>query len=86
MPTADRDALSGFEVAVITVPTPLTEGLPDLSLLERAASDVARSLRAGSLVILESTTYPGTSEELVAGIIERESDESLRAGDDYFLG
>lgn len=84
--TTDAAALEGFDVAVITVPTPLTEGLPDLSLIEQAASAAARSLRPGSLVILESTTYPGTTEELVAGILERESEGNLRAGDDYYLG
>ncbi|MCZ7535495.1 MAG: nucleotide sugar dehydrogenase [Acidimicrobiia bacterium] len=85
-PTDDPADLEGFDIAVITVPTPLADGLPDLSPIESAATRVARALRPGALVILESTTYPGTTEELVAGILERESSENLRAGADYHLG
>ena len=76
--------LAGFDVAVISVPTPMGEGVPDLSYIESAAATVAPHLRAGSTVILESTTYPGTTEELVAPILERGS--GLRAGPDFHLG
>src|SRR6185312_14631497 len=64
-PTDQIGDLSGFDVAVISVPTPLREGVPDLSYVEDAAHALARVLRAGALVVLESTTYPGTTEELV---------------------
>jgi nucleotide sugar dehydrogenase len=65
------------------VPTPLREGVPDLSFVEQAADALSRVLRAGALVVLESTTYPGTTEELVRPILER---SGLRAGADFFLG
>ena len=64
-PTSDSRDLSGFDVAVITVPTPLREGVPDLSYIESAANTLVAVLRPGATVILESTTYPGTTEELV---------------------
>jgi nucleotide sugar dehydrogenase len=75
--------LAGFDVAVISVPTPLAEGVPDLSYVESASHALARVLRAGTVVILESTTYPGTTEELVRSILES---SGLRAGADFYLG
>src|SRR5205823_8458955 len=67
-----------------TVPTPLREGNPDLSYIEGAAQTLARYLRPGATVILESTTYPGTTEELVRPILEEGS--GLAAGSDFHLG
>ncbi|MEY3360819.1 MAG: hypothetical protein RL531_538 [Actinomycetota bacterium] len=75
--------LAGFDVAVISVPTPLREGTPDLSFVESAAEQLRRVLRAGALVVLESTTYPGTTEELVGPILEG---SGLVAGRDFHLG
>ncbi len=72
-----------FDVAVITVPTPLHDGAPDLSYVEGAAATLARRLRAGALVVLESTTYPGTTDELVRPILEQ---SGLKGGDEFFLG
>jgi UDP-N-acetyl-D-glucosamine dehydrogenase len=72
-----------FDVAVISVPTPLRDGMPDLSYVEDAAAALSRRLRAGSLVVLESTTYPGTTEELVRPVLEQ---SGLRAGAEFFLG
>jgi UDP-N-acetyl-D-glucosamine dehydrogenase len=83
-PTDDPRRTQGFDVAVIDVPTPLTEGVPNLSHVTDSATILALSLRAGSTVILESTTYPGTTEELVAGILEEGS--GLTAGRDFHLG
>lgn len=83
LPTADDSDLEGFDLAVISVPTPLTDGLPDLSFIESAATIVGRHLSAGACVVLESTTYPGTTEELVAPILERESGLSR---DQFLLG
>jgi UDP-N-acetyl-D-glucosamine dehydrogenase len=80
---SSEDALEGFDYAVISVPTPLKDGLPNLKFVESAAEAVGRFLTEGACVILESTTYPGTTEELVAPILERES--GLRR-DQYFLG
>ena len=83
-PTAELGDLVGFDVAVITVPTPLRDGAPDLSYVESAASQLARVLTAGALVVLESTTYPGTTRELLVPILEAES--GLRVGQDFFVG
>jgi UDP-N-acetyl-D-glucosamine dehydrogenase len=82
--TCEPRACAGFDVAVIDVPTPLREGNPDLSHVESAATMLGRYMRPGATVILESTTYPGTTEELVGPILERES--GLRAGGDFHLG
>ena len=73
-----------FDVAIITVPTPLRDGNPDLSYIEDSAATVARHLRPGGTVILESTTYPGTTEELVGPILEEGS--GLAMGKDFHLG
>jgi UDP-N-acetyl-D-glucosamine dehydrogenase len=83
-PSADPCACAGFDVAVIAVPTPLREGLPDLSYIEQAARTLARYLRVGATVSLESTTYPGTTTELVAPLLEEGS--GLLAGVDFHLG
>lgn len=80
---SSEGALEGFDFAVISVPTPLKDGLPNLNFVESAAESVGKFLTEGACVILESTTYPGTTEELVAPILERES--GLRR-DQYFLG
>lgn len=81
--TSDLGDLVGFDVAVITVPTPLRDGAPDLSYVAAAGEQLTRVLRAGAVIILESTTYPGTTEELLRPILER---SGLRAGVDFFLG
>jgi UDP-N-acetyl-D-glucosamine dehydrogenase len=83
-PSAEARACAGFDVAVITVPTPLRDGVPDLTYIEEAARTLARFLRPGVTVGLESTTYPGTTEDLVAPILEAGS--GLTAGADFHLG
>ena len=83
-PSADPRACAGFDVAVIAVPTPLREGTPDLSYIEQSARTLARYLRPGATVALESTTYPGTTEELVGPLLEEGS--GLVAGVDFHLG
>jgi UDP-N-acetyl-D-mannosaminuronate dehydrogenase len=77
--TDDPADIAGFDITVITVPTPLREGVPDLTFIESAAEVVAGHLRPGALVVLESTTYPGTTAELVGPILERGS--GLRSGE-----
>ena len=84
LPTTDYADAQRFDVAVITVPTPLRETLPDLSFIEDAAAMLAPSLPPGATVILESTTYPGTTEELLVPILEQHS--GLRAGRDFHVG
>src|SRR4051812_9922579 len=69
-PTGDYGLADGFGYAVVTVPTPLREGAPDLSFVEGAMRSLATHLTRGATVILESTTYPGTTENLVRPILE----------------
>lgn len=82
--TTDYTAIAGFGVAVITVPTPLRESLPDLSFIESSAHSLAAALQPGATVVLESTTYPGTTEELLVPILEEGS--GLKAGVDFYVG
>jgi len=82
--TTQLKECSDFDVAIITVPTPLREGAPDLSFIEEAARGLAQNLREGATVILESTTYPGTTEELVVPILEKGS--GLKAGTQFHVG
>jgi UDP-N-acetyl-D-glucosamine dehydrogenase len=83
--TSDPNDLAGFDIGIITVPTPLRDRLPDLSHVEQAARILGEYLLPDGIVILESTTYPGTTENLVADIIFRASG-GLRPEDDYCLG
>jgi len=83
-PSSDPRACAGFDVAVIAVPTPLREGTPDLNYIEQSARTLARYLRPGATVALESTTYPGTTTDLVAPLLEEGS--GLVAGVDFHLG
>jgi nucleotide sugar dehydrogenase len=73
-----------FDVAVVAVPTPLHEERPDLRPIEEAAAGVGRVLRPGALIVLESTTYPGTTTELFVPTIE--STSGLRCGIDFLAG
>jgi UDP-N-acetyl-D-glucosamine dehydrogenase len=82
--TDDALACEGFDVAVVTVPTPLHEGTPDLSYIESAARMLAPHVRPDCLVVLESTTYPGTTEQLFVPILEAGS--RLLAGVDFGVG
>lgn len=82
--TADTAALAGFDIAVITVPTPLTEGVPDLTYIESCARTLGEHLRPGATVVLESTSYPGTTEELLLPILEEVS--GLKGGVDFLAG
>ncbi|MBL7261375.1 nucleotide sugar dehydrogenase [Paractinoplanes lichenicola] len=83
-PSADPRSCAGFDIAVIAVPTPLREGTPDLKYIEESARTLARYLRPGATVALESTTYPGTTTDLVAPLLEEGS--GLIAGADFYLG
>ena len=80
----DPAALGSFDVAVITVPTPLADGVPDLSHIESAADLLGPRVQRGCTVVLESTTYPGTTDELLAPTLERHS--GLKAGVDFHVG
>jgi nucleotide sugar dehydrogenase len=72
-----------FDVYVICVHTPLKDGSPDLRFVESAAESVSKVLTRGALVVLESTTYPGTTEELLRPILEEAT--GLHAGEDFSL-
>lgn len=79
--TSFRD-ISEADVVLICVPTPITDGTPDLSLVVSAATSIAAVLKKGSLVVLESTTYPGSTEELVKPLLE---EGGKKGGDDFLL-
>ena len=79
-----RPTCAGFDIAVITVPTPLRDGIPDLRYIESCAQTLSGHLRPGATVVLESTTYPGTTEELMVPILEEGS--GLKAGTDFHVG
>jgi len=83
-PTTSAEDCVDFDVAVISVPTPLRDGNPDLSFIEQAAQALVPHLTKGATVVLESTTYPGTTEELVGPILE--DGAGLLAGRDFHLG
>src|SRR5215813_12500941 len=81
--TTDVAALDDRDVVIICVPTPLRKSRdPDISFVTAAATDVARRFRPGQLVILESTTYPGTTQELLVPLFEA---QGARVGVDCFL-
>jgi UDP-N-acetyl-D-glucosamine dehydrogenase len=81
--TADFARLKGADVIVLCVPTPLSEHRePDLSFVVNTAKIVALTLRGGQLILLESTTYPGTTDEVVRPILE---ETGLKSGSDFFL-
>jgi UDP-N-acetyl-D-glucosamine dehydrogenase len=82
--TDDPSRVRDYDFAVIDVPTPLRDGVPDLSHVIDATRVLARTLRSEATVILESTTYPGTTDDLVAGLLEEGS--GLTAGTDFHLG
>jgi UDP-N-acetyl-D-glucosamine dehydrogenase len=82
-PTADFSVLRETDAIIICVPTPLTECRePDLGAVVGTTESIARHLRPGQLVVLESTTYPGTTQDVVQPILER---SGLRAGKDFYL-
>jgi UDP-N-acetyl-D-glucosamine dehydrogenase len=81
--TTDYDALKDVDAILIALPTPLSsQREPDLTILRGAVEEIAPRLRRGQVVVLESTTYPGTTRECVQPILER---TGLRAGEDFHL-
>jgi UDP-N-acetyl-D-glucosamine dehydrogenase len=83
-PTTDYGAVADLDALTICVPTPLSKTrTPDLSYIVSAAESVAAHIRHGQLVVLQSTTYPGTNEEVVLPILESAGG---RVGRDFFLG
>jgi UDP-N-acetyl-D-glucosamine dehydrogenase len=83
-PTTDWDHLGNADVIFLCVPTPFdATKTPDLSFVQAAGAEVARMMRRGAVVVLQSTTYPGTTVEVLRPILERVS--GLRAGSDFHL-
>jgi UDP-N-acetyl-D-glucosamine dehydrogenase len=82
--STDVSTVAGFGHAVISVPTPLRDRQPNLAFVEDAVTSLAPVVTRGATVILESTTYPGTTEEIVRPLLEGGS--GLEAGRDFFLG
>lgn len=83
--TSDFTDICKADFIAICVPTPLDEHQqPDTSYIEASASEVAKNLKQNTMVVLESTTYPGTTEELLKPILEQGS--GLRCGEDFYLG
>ncbi len=83
--TADAGAMAGADVFIITVPTPVDlDHRPDLSAVRAACRAVGEVLAKGAVVVLESTVYPGVTEEVCGPDLEAAS--GLRCGDDFFLG
>lgn len=82
-PTADMERLAEADVILICVPTPLSDSRdPDLSYVEATGRMIAKSLRPGQLVVLESTTYPGTTRDVLLPILQ---ESGLKAGEDFFV-
>src|SRR5262249_7432700 len=81
--TADPSRLREADAILICVPTPLGKHLePDLTYVERTSDDIASALRPGQLVVLESTTYPGTTREIV---LPRLAARGFKLGVDFYL-
>src|SRR5579862_3785389 len=85
--TADFQGLRDIDVIIICVPTPLNEyHEPDMSYITGTAESIAPHLRAGHLVILESTTYPGTTDEVLVPILEKGNATGLKASRNHCPG
>lgn len=83
--TTDFSFIKDVDFVAICVPTPLdTHQQPDLSYVKSSAEAIAKHITKGTMVVLESTTYPGTTEELIKPILEKGS--GLKCGEDFYLG
>jgi UDP-N-acetyl-D-glucosamine dehydrogenase len=81
--TSDMARLAEADAILICVPTPLSESRdPDLSYVENTTREIARTLRPGQLIVLESTTYPGTTRDIMLPIL---AERGLQVGHDFFL-
>jgi UDP-N-acetyl-D-glucosamine dehydrogenase len=80
--STETTAVEAADIVLICVPTPLRDHTPDLSFVQNATRQVAEHLRPGRLVVLESTTYPGTTDEILVPILET---SGLRAGREFLV-
>ena len=83
--TSDPSKIKQADFVIIAVPTPVTKSKePDLSYVKSAAETVGKNLKRGATVVLESTVYPGVTEEIVKHVLERES--KMNCGIDFYIG
>jgi UDP-N-acetyl-D-glucosamine dehydrogenase len=83
IPTDDYHTVQRLDAISICVPTPLSENQdPDTSYIQSVVREIKKNLKRGALIILESTTYPGTTEELIQFELEA---QGLKVGKDFFL-
>jgi len=83
--TTDFEKVAGLDFVAVCVPTPLDRHQqPNVSYVRDSCTEIAKHLKRGAIIVLESTTYPGTTEELVRPILEKGS--GLRCGEDFYLG
>ena len=89
--TSDFDVLSQADAVIVCVPTPLSKTKdPDVSYIVSATDEIAKRMQPGTLVVLESTTYPGTTEEIILPRLQTanrngKNSKPLRAGEDFYL-
>lgn len=82
--SGDFTDLPKQDIIIICVPTPLNEYQdPDISYVENVAKEISKKIRKGQLIILESTTYPGTTQEIILPLLES---SGLKVGEDFFSG
>ena len=85
--TADPSKIKQADFILICVPTPVTKSKePDLRYVKSAAETVGRNLKKGAIVVLESTIYPGVTEEIIAPILDLENESGLKCGADFKIG
>lgn len=83
--TTDFSFIKDVDFIAICVPTPLDQyQQPDISFVKNSVTEISKNFKAGSIIVLESTTYPGTTEELLKPILEEGS--GLKCGEDFYLG
>ena len=85
--TADPSKIKQADFVLICVPTPVTKSKePDLKYVKSAAEIVGKHLKKGAVVVLESTIYPGVTEEIIAPILDLENESGLKCGADFKIG
>jgi len=85
--TSDPSKINEADFVLICVPTPVTKSKePDLRYVKSAAEIVGKNLKKGAIVVLESTVYPGVTEEVVAPILDLENESGLKCGVDFKIG
>ena len=85
--STNYSSIKHSDVIIICVPTPLSKSKdPDISYILNSINSISNELKLNTMVILESTTYPGTTEELILPILEKSKERNLKVGKDFYLG